>query len=414
MKSLKKEIEDYVSNNPIRFHMPGHSGGDLMDRDFQKLASNDITELSFSDNLQFPTSSILKMEKNLANIYSCNTSLVLTTGSTTGIQIAALLARERGGKIMICGEPHKSILSAIELFKLQPVDYNNKDLENVDAIYITTPNYLGKVYTDVEEIILAAQAKGILTIVDEAHAAHFQMSTLFPKSYSGIADIVITSLHKTLPVLTGGAVINIKDAKIAKRCLVYRQRLHTTSPSYLILMSIDKFIEEREKYLLIYDDMKRIIDESLQRATKLKLAHYDDFTRLFVDAGKMDVKSVESYLRQNNIYAEGIIDNKIVFIVTPFNYRHLDYLVEILNSYQEDYKRFDNEQTDYLLYNNSVTVNLNDAVGKKSLLDVGIYPPGRILIFAGEEITKEAVEQLKAAPTTFGVIGDTILVEGEE
>lgn len=411
MSDLETNIKEYVQGNPIRFHMPGHSGisngKDLFD-----IYKYDITELSFSDNLQFPSSEILRMEEKLAKLYSVKNSFVLTGGATTGIQIASLILRDMGGRIAILGEPHKVILSAVKIFNLKLVAYN-ENFQNIDAVYITSPNYLGQTYKRAQEIIEKAREKGILTIVDEAHGAHFPLCELFPKSFAGIADIEITSLHKTLPVLTGAAVINVDNEKIAEKCLIYRQRIHTTSPSYLTLFSIDKFLNSHQQLSQIYFFVKNKVSQILDKSTQFKIVYYDDFTRLSVIVDK-NAEEVERYLRKNNIYVEGIIKNHIILIVTPFNYIHLDYLVDVLNSYREGTpNNKNNEEKEYLIYNKRY-IDVEEAVSKRSAFDIGIYPPGEIVTFAGEQITQEAVKKLKNASATFGLINGKILIEGDD
>ena len=74
-----------------------------------------------------------------------------------------------------------------------------------------SPTYDG-VVSDVEAISEAVHEKGIPLIVDEAHGAHFGFHPYFPENAnrSG-ADIVIHSLHKTLPSLTQTALLHMNE-----------------------------------------------------------------------------------------------------------------------------------------------------------------------------------------------------------
>ena len=80
--------------------------------------------------------------------------------------------------------------------------------------------------------------------MDEAHGAHFGFHEYFPQNANVRgADIVIHSLHKTLPSLTQTALLhmngNLVDRDSVRR---YLHMLQSSSPSYILMASIDECI----------------------------------------------------------------------------------------------------------------------------------------------------------------------------
>jgi len=69
----------------------------------------------------------------------------------------------------------------------------------IQSVFITSPTYEG-IVSDIEKISEICHRYGVPLIVDEAHGAHFTFGDIFPKSALECgADVVIQSLHKTLP-----------------------------------------------------------------------------------------------------------------------------------------------------------------------------------------------------------------------
>ena len=77
-----------------------------------------------------------------------------------------------------------------------------RKIRKIQAVLITSPTYDG-IVSDVARIAEIAHHYGVPLIVDEAHGAHFRFSEYFPVSAAQLgADVVINSVHKTLPCLT--------------------------------------------------------------------------------------------------------------------------------------------------------------------------------------------------------------------
>ncbi len=242
--------------------MPGHKGRELIGGE-----SLDITEIFGADSLYDASGIIRESERNASELFGCDT-LYSTEGSSQCIRammyLVCLYAKETGEKprVLAARNCHKTFVSSAALLDFEVewlYDGNGSYLScNIDAVelekhlcvtekkptalYLTSPDYLGSV-ADIEAIAKVCKKYGVLLCVDNAHGAYlrFLEKTRHPIDLG--ADICCDSSHKTLPVLTGGAYLHISDSapeifsKNAKDAL---SLFGSTSPSYLILQSLDR------------------------------------------------------------------------------------------------------------------------------------------------------------------------------
>ena len=104
-----------------------------------------------------------------------------------------------------------------------------------------SPTYFGAV-ADIAALARVAHDRGVPLAVDEAHGAHFVFDPRLPMPALACgADVAVQSTHKTLPALTQASMLHVSDT-----CRVSTSRLsscltvlQTTSPSYLLLASLD-------------------------------------------------------------------------------------------------------------------------------------------------------------------------------
>lgn len=256
-------VRRYVASDTVRLHMPGHKGQTVLGCE-----SLDITEISGADSLYEADGVIRDSERNASSIFGCPT-YYSTEGSSLCIRamlyLVCLHAKERGVErpLIVAGRnAHKTFLSAAALLDLD-VEWLYPDetysylactvtleaMERVltserrpDAVYLTSPDYLGNV-ADIEAIAALCHRHGVLLLVDNAHGAYlkFLPSSIHPIDLG--ADLVCDSAHKTLPVLTGGAYLHVSPrvsdvfpTDTVKDALAL---FGSTSPSYLILQSLD-------------------------------------------------------------------------------------------------------------------------------------------------------------------------------
>ncbi len=254
-------VEKYVQENKMRLHMPGHKGSHVLG-----FEAYDITEIDGADSLYEAHGIICESEHNAGKLFGCNT-FYSTEGSSLCIRamlyLTLLYGRAMDKKPVIWAgrNSHKAFLNAAAVldFDIQWIFGNSSylsckiDPETLDrelseadelplAIYITSPDYLGNI-TDIAKISKVCKNHGVLLLVDNAHGAYLKFLTpsLHPMDLG--ADMCCDSAHKTLPVLTGGAYLHISNNAPQSFCEQAKNALAlfgSTSPSYLILQSLDK------------------------------------------------------------------------------------------------------------------------------------------------------------------------------
>jgi len=224
----------------------------------------DLTEIHGFDDLHNPNGVLLETSKMAADLYGSKYAFPLVNGSTVGILAAIGAHTTRGDKILVTRKNHWSIENAAALFGLTPIFIeptidemsgidNSVDLgtigttvENnpeIKLVVVTSPSYEG-VLSDIESIADIVHRHNIPLLVDSAHGAHLGFSQGFPDSavHAG-ADMVVMSLHKTLPALTQCSVLHLcseRGKHDETKRLLYT--LQTSSPSYLLMSSIDSCI----------------------------------------------------------------------------------------------------------------------------------------------------------------------------
>lgn len=268
--SLYEKLKKYEASDFYGFHMPGHKRNtELMGQGLPY--GIDITEIDGFDDLHHADGILLELEQRIAKLYGADRSRILINGSTAGIMSAILGCVDRGGKLLVARNCHKSVYHAMELGGLESVYlYPEFDTtweingviepgqikaaleadSEIQAVMLVSPTYDG-VVSDIRTIAEIVHSYQIPLIVDEAHGAHFGFHPYFPENSNRCgADVVIHSLHKTLPALTQTAVLHI-NGTIAKEEQIwhYLNMLQTSSPSYILMAGIDRCVGllEREK-----------------------------------------------------------------------------------------------------------------------------------------------------------------------
>ena len=276
MDRLYKELENYGKSDFYPFHMPGHKRNQACVKGEFPI-ERDITEIDGFDDLHHSEGILLEAQNALSRMYGTRKSFFSINGSTAGILAAISASVKKGGQILVARNCHKAVYHAIYLRELVPTyiyPQSDNDLgingaisvsrveryleENpeIQAVLITSPTYDG-VVSDVRRIAEIAHNHGIPLIVDEAHGAHFRFSDYFPVSAVELgADVVIQSFHKTLPAMTQTAVIHLCSERVSEK-LIYRFLgiYQTSSPSYILMSSLDACVAKLEK------DSGRLFDE---------------------------------------------------------------------------------------------------------------------------------------------------------
>lgn len=270
---LYDKLVDYSQSDVYPFHMPGHKRqvGNPFLQEFPNPYAIDITEIDGFDNLHHAEGIIRESMDRAAKMYGADRSYYLVNGSSCGILSAVCGMTQHGGKILMSRNCHKAAYHGVFLNRLRveyiypqiieefgiqgglvPEDVEQvlKTDHDIQAVLVVSPTYDG-IVSDVEKIVEICHGCGIPLIVDEAHGAHFRYHKGFPVSALDLgADVVIQSLHKTLPAFTQTSILHVKgDLVDRERLEHYLQIFQSSSPSYLFMAGMErclKFMEENK------------------------------------------------------------------------------------------------------------------------------------------------------------------------
>ena len=411
----------------------------------------DITEITGFDDLHHADGIIKEAEEEAAGLYHSEETHFLVNGSTVGILSAILGVTRRGDTILVARNCHKSVYHAIEMNGLHPVylypGYESREQMNTEvsvedvkaaleadqkirAVVLVSPTYDG-VVSDIETIAAAVHAKGIPLIIDEAHGAHFGFHSYFPENAvkSG-ADLVINSLHKTLPSLTQTAIIHI-NGEIVDREKVrrYLHMLQSSSPSYVLMASIDACIQ------LLKHDGEELFDQyvtwlsearaklkNLRQLRLIETEHYDR-SKILISVADAELTSHElsRRLREDYHLEMEMTAGKYVLAMTSVGDTRegFERLVNALLAIDEELDGTNQEpvlhQVDdnaaaqtkplphaRIIYNPETARELSgtflpwqQAVGHIALEYAYLYPPGCPLTVPGERVSQEVADMLQ-------------------
>ena len=264
--TLLEQLRRYSESGACPMHMPGHKRADLGGPLPWGL---DITEIDGFDNLHDAQGILKEGMDRAARLYGSDRAFYLVNGSTCGILAGICAAARPGDTVLLSRGCHKSVYHALELRELVPV-YLTAPLDPASGItaslppqtvadalaahpetkllIVTSPTYEG-VCSDLNSIVALAHGAEVPVLVDAAHGAHLGFSPAFPGgAVSSGADIVIQSLHKTLPSLTQTSLAHwnrglVDGDEFARQLSIFE----TSSPSYLLMGSIDRCVDLLEQ-----------------------------------------------------------------------------------------------------------------------------------------------------------------------
>ena len=287
---LKQELQNYASTDMLPMHMPGHKRNEAV-LSLDHAARLDITEIEGFDDLHHPEGILKESMENAAAVYGSDDSFYLVGGSTAGILAGIAACVRPGGRILMARNAHVSVYNAVILNALRPAyllpgihpaygiagsidpadvrEALRKAADGTEGqfslVVITSPTYEG-VLSDVQSISGICHEYNVPLLVDAAHGAHLLTTAevrqrqerecrsakrgtgcVFPAGALACgADIVIESLHKTMPAPTQTGILHCRkgavDPAAVKRYLDIYQ---TSSPSYLLMAGIENALAYR-------------------------------------------------------------------------------------------------------------------------------------------------------------------------
>ena len=266
-RSLEETLLEYARSDLLPMHMPGHKRRGSPSGENLPFAL-DVTEVEGMDDLHDAHGILAEGMARAAALYGSDRAFYLVGGSTVGILAAIRAAVRPGDAVILARNCHRSVYHAAELCRLRPhylmpsaeLDFGVCASVSPDALaraledcpdarlaVITSPTYEG-VISDVAALASLCHKRGIPLLVDQAHGAHLGFGGLPAGAVAVGADLVVQSLHKTLPSLTQTALLHVSGNRIDSAA-VERQLsvFETSSPSYPLMASIDRCVRRMDK-----------------------------------------------------------------------------------------------------------------------------------------------------------------------
>jgi arginine decarboxylase len=438
MEMLYDKLLRYNDEGIYPFHMPGHKRN-IENINFVNPFKIDITEIEGFDNLHNPKDLLADLMKEAADIYGTKKTYYLVNGSTCGILSAIAAVADMGEKILIARNCHKSVYNAIYLGGLNslyiypdtiqefgingcihPEEIDDILTENKDikAVLITSPTYEG-IVSDVKAISEITHGHGVPLIIDEAHGAHFGMHKELPESSIKLgADIIIQSLHKTMPSLTQTALLHVNSDKISLSKLErFLSIYQSSSPSYVLMASIDSCIHYMHskgyKKFSEYMDVLLKYRKRFKDLKNIRLLDYpgSDRTKIILSVKGTTYTGKQLYdelLYRHGIQTEMASADYVIALSSCFDtekgFRKLYEALKEIDSSLDFYKKTNKVKLDsqYVRTEKKYSITrameletekcpVENAVGKVSAEYMYLYPPGIPIVVPGEIITEEIV-----------------------
>ena len=431
---LKRALDEYIRQDYARLHMPGHKGASISP--LGKLMAYDVTEVEGTDSLFEDDGPLKELEEIFTRLYDTKGTVMSAGGSTLCIQAMLRMVAKKEGRILAGRNIHAAAVNAMALLGLEPVwVYPNRKqeerligeispdeirsvlekekqegtLDSLCAVYVTSPDYFG-VMSDIRSIAQIAHEYGLPLLVDNAHGAHlhFLKEEYHPMQLG--ADFCCDSLHKTMPALTGAALLHTSDAKYCPQMKGAMTVFGSTSPNYLIMLSMDSTAA-----FLMQDGAERI-QQTVTQCEKLRqkarekgfvLPQHCDPMRLTLPlAGTgWDAQNFRKLLRKHKIMEEYLSDSGCVLLFSPFN-REEDFkctkaLLDEVLVQNQPFTAFPIVPSEKVMslreafLSPKESVPVEKAEGRIAAQVKITCPPGIPLVMPGERLHKEIIKILK-------------------
>jgi len=451
--SLLDRLMEIEKKDLLPMHMPGHKrsanvGPKLSQVLQSRIGELDFTEIPGLDDLHSPSGIIDKAQRLAARCFGAKESFFLVNGCTVGIQSAVMALCGEGEETAVSRNLHRSIFEGLVLSGAKPLYYHvsyDKELgiplgprlEDVreliknnspKAVLMVHPTYYGTA-ADMG-IIKEAHRSGAAVIVDEAHGAHFKFDPrLPPSSLEAGGDIVVHGTHKTLGSLTQTGLLHLGSERVRaediKRCL---SLLQTTSPSYILMASLDAMCFD----LADGDLVKRAVDAALLLREEVKKMPgfyccepkvLFDPTKIILGHRDMSGKFLGRFLRTKyGIYPELEEEGFVLLMITVGD--SPETVVKVVEALKDISTRFSGEikeknlykikrgdafyffdelpqmiltPREAFFYRRRRKIPLSQSSGEVCGEMIVPYPPGIPVLLPGERISESIVEYLSVS-----------------
>ncbi|MBE7703092.1 MAG: aminotransferase class V-fold PLP-dependent enzyme [Cyanobacteria bacterium SIG28] len=448
---IVEALKNAVENPTYQFHIPGHTKGQAVYKDFKKLIGEKALSVDTTDEfdnlgtLHPATGPIAEAQELAAEAFGAQKTFFLLNGSTAGNMAIGMSLTKAGQKVIINRNCHRSALTGLMISGAEPIwicpnriedwsiwgnidaqtiEKHLQENDNVGLVWITNPTYEG-VVSDIKSISKVCRKYGVPLVVDEAHGCLWNFNKHLPETALKLgADAVIHSLHKT-----GGSMSQSSMLHIAKNSLINSdavekalKMLHTTSPSLMLLASLDA-----ARATLQSRSGQAILDRTIQNAKYLRkrldnipklhqlkndFGYLTDVTKVFIKIDGLSGKRLESILEiEFNIEVESASDIGVLVLCNLGNKRSdFVYLAECLEKiatgdYKDIYYLEKRKHMPMLepqikmslreaYYADKEVIAKENAIGRISAELVAECPPGISILLPGELITEEHLPYL--------------------
>lgn len=346
---LVTAIEAHVKTGRASFHTPGHKGKGALLSSLAALSA-DLTELPDTGSLYDGGDAIEAAEDEAARAFGARLTLFSAGGCTLCIQTMLLLGAGAGGRVLMARNAHRSAVHAAALLGQeilwlwpeqtgeeefsQPSPQHVEEMLRVDghiqAVYVTSPDYYGRL-CDIAGMAEVCGKWGIPLLVDNAHGSHLGAFDRHPLALG--AAITADSAHKTLPVLTGGALLHISERFPVTRleAKAAMSLFGSTSPSFPVLASLDAArcwweTAGQTAYTQLAAHVAQL--RAAANATNILAAAFPDREEWLCDPARLTLdgapggvsgEALAEYLRTCGCEPEYADARYVVLIPTPFN-----------------------------------------------------------------------------------------------
>ena len=448
---IVEALKNAYDNPTYQFHIPGHTKGKAIFKDFRKLIGDKALNVDTTDEfdnlgtLHPATGPIKEAQELAAQAFGAKKTFFLLNGSTAGNLALAMALTKKGQKIIVNRNCHRSILTGLIISGAEPIwicpnkidDWSVwgnidaqkieeliKNNDDVSMVWITNPTYEG-VVSDIKSISTVCKKYGIPLIVDEAHGCLWNFNKHLPETALKLgADAVVHSLHKTGGSMSQSSMLHIAKDSCLDEVAVEKalKLLHTTSPSLMLLASLDA-----ARANLQSKAGQKLLDRAVKNAKYLRtrldaipnlhqlkgdFGYKTDVTKVFIRIDGLSGKRLESILEIDfGIEVESASDIGVLILCNIGNKRSdFKYLADALEKiasthYQDIYYLENRKHMPFLepqikislreaFYAEKETVPKSDAIGRISAEVVAECPPGISILLPGELITQEHLPYL--------------------
>ncbi len=438
---------NYKKDPMTGFHIPGHNRGLGVHPKFQELVGFDVLNIDTTDEFDnlgtlHPATGAISKAQELASIaYGAKRTFFVTGGSTVANLALAFALTNPFEEVLIGRNCHRSVLTGLIIsgakvnwvipkklddwaifgnIEASEIENKLKNNRNIKLVWITNPTYEG-VVSDIKTISAICKKYKAALIVDEAHGCLWNFNDTLPTSALHLgADAVVHSLHKT-----GGAMTQASMLHLGKNSIFEEEKirhalklLHTTSPSLLLLSSLDA---ARANLSSAYG--QQLLDRAVENALyfrkeaksieNLSVLENDiniDVTKLFIKMKNLTGLQLEYILEHEyKIEVESASDEGILILSNIGNTKEeFEYLIKCLKEISNKKYELQPKNIKIMpLIDPEIVMNLREAyfapkeyvkkenvIGRISSEVVALCPPGISILLPGEIIKKEHLPYL--------------------